>query len=287
MSDASIDLERVVTLASSLASENRQRRSPLDEPLGPAEECLSSRQIQRFLESGAIESDLPHLVRCNVCRTNISSARLGPELRLDSELIDRMLVRGESQEKARERKEEVRSPLAAIVVTEAREFAVEDPKAPELTVQCSIVPAFARTRLQFVAASSLRLEGALTARGGSIEPLDLTSDGSPDILRLRFDGAHISKRVREYLLQDQRVLDTVRVHGWFQDNPMQEFVGQARLEFVRLQVKAQPATTSPIPAAAAHADAGEMKEELDVELVELGAEEVVQKAQGRRQLARG
>jgi len=56
-----------------------QMKSPLDEPLGPSEDCLSSSLIVGYINNGLASEEKTrvesHLVQCEVCRENLENSR--------------------------------------------------------------------------------------------------------------------------------------------------------------------------------------------------------------------
>ncbi len=230
MSKQAFNLERVVELAGSLAFEPQERRSVLDQPLGPSEDCLSSQQIVHLIESGATKESLSHLLDCPTCLENI---RALPHFkkRVKPEFVDQLLGKDQKLATSAGAADEPQS-LPAIFVMESRQFLVSDPKSRTLTVNCAILPIVGPERLVKIVPKSLYLDGAIVAHDGKVETkIDADQDGRIDLLKIKFESAHLSTRVRKLLVKNQRVIDMVRIHGGFEDDSEDRIVGQTRLEF--------------------------------------------------------
>lgn len=234
MSDPAYAVENIVKIADSLASESRRQHSLFDEPLGPDANCFSSRQLLHLLEEGTTEGEVQHLFECNACAASAGALRQMTSAGardLVTSLFTASRESFETRGRAEDEDEDDR-PLPAIFVTESHQFRVADLRSRRMTVRCSVLPVQQQI-FGTILSSSLSLAGGLIARRGEVDDIvDLDEDGKANLFRLRFDRAHLSRRVRHFLSHHQRFIDTVWVRGRFQNEAATEFVGQARLEFV-------------------------------------------------------
>ena len=229
MSSPAYAVENIVKIADSLASESPRTQSLFDEPLGPTVSCFSSRQLLHLLEEGTTEEEVRHLFECQACAASVGALRqMSPPAAHD--LVTSLF--STAPEAGATTRSEIERPLPAIFVTESHQFRVTDLRSRHLTVRCSVLPVQQQI-FGTIDPGSLSLEGGLIARKGQVDgTVDLDDDGQANLFRLRFDSAHLSRRVRHYLSRHQRFIDTVWVRGRIQNEPSTEFVGQARLEFV-------------------------------------------------------
>ena len=249
---ADFDLERILDAARKLS---RDQLSIFERPLGTGEECLSARQLVGYLQAGAPQEEIGHLVRCSVCRESLAGLA-GVHLESGREfVVNALRIVGQQNTKRNILKkglEIIKSidigeifrgprPLPAFIALKDTVLQVSDPLATDLTLSCDLIPTIGLNLLGKIKRDSLRVEGALLAKKIYVaEPIDLDQDGQPDLLRITFTGGHLASRVRKAIQQRQSVVDTICLKGQFEGLGKQSFLATARLEF---RASSKPITT--------------------------------------------
>lgn len=235
MAEHNLDIGLVQEWAAALTP---KRQSVFDRSIGVDEHCFSPRKIVRFLQGGVTGEDLPHLLGCLTCLENVSrlstvtlESRPGVVAEALSEAIG---LQPQDKDILPAKAQEVPPLLPAIIGLKSHIFDVAKPTATDLRLTCVLLPAFDRTLLGKINPESLRVDGAIIATRGTItKRSDINDDGKTDFLWISFQDGRLARRVRNGIMHHQRVIDTIRLHGRFEDDKRcKGFVGQARLEFL-------------------------------------------------------
>lgn len=200
------------------------------QPFGVSEACLTPAELISMLKEGLTGERLKHVIGCQPCFENVTGVG---ELNLVSPqgFVARAMAAAGRRTPEEADKVAAGQPLVAFIAVDEPVIRIDDVQTRSIDFQCQVIPGFRISNER--GATDITISGALDSKLVEVSTVDVTQDGTPDMLQLRFPDAKLSPTVRIALKENHPVTDTIVIRGSVAGDVKQRFAAQARLRFDR------------------------------------------------------
>lgn len=211
-------------------------RSPKDPwDWRPSPECLSIRDVVNILRVGATDRNMYHLSRCERDRRWVDNyAQMAFPLPTEAVSTSLGLWKNIASLFGVARMEQ---PAATLLYVLDKNVKVQKAESP-VTIEIAVVGGLSRklrgseTGSVEIDPKSLRLEGALTACGATVERREI--EPNLECLVIRFDDARLAGSPRKGIEEHGAVMDSVSLSGRLSVGAKTAFRGQADVQLIQV-----------------------------------------------------